>query len=103
MESSKTNEHLARVSWSTDLVRLGLPAETETIDPAWFFEAAGQESEGWSLICRFDLAPVEQGSPSTAWVRFMAEDAPHERLTPGALLRLFERGSQKFARVEILG
>jgi hypothetical protein len=30
------------------------------------------------------------------------ENAPHDRLTPGMALRLFERTTQKLARVEIV-
>jgi hypothetical protein len=53
-------------------------------------------------MCEFDVPPSEQGDPSTARVQFMMEAAPHERLSPGTSLRLFERATLKHATVEIL-
>ena len=50
----------------------------------------------------FEPPPNEQGSPTVARVRFVMPDAPHERLRPGATLRLFERGTHGFANVHIL-
>ena len=93
--------HLARVTWSAAQVRRGLPAFERTTDPAWF-EADPPGADGWSLRCRFEPPPDAQGSPSVARVAFMMPHAPHERLAPGARLRLFERGSGGRALVEIL-
>jgi hypothetical protein len=93
-----STEHLARITWSDEQVRRGLPAFTRTTDPAWFATPA----EGWSLVCRFHASPREQGSPSVARVAFLTEDAPHHRLIPGAQLKLFERSTRDVATVEII-
>jgi hypothetical protein len=96
--------HKARITWTAEHVTLSLPAVTEMIDPVWFVldGEAGLEEEGWSLVVRFERSPAEQGNPSEAEVTFLVEDAPHERLTPGGQLKLFERGTRGLASVEIL-
>ncbi|MEO8562442.1 MAG: hypothetical protein ABI601_10230 [bacterium] len=91
-------DHLARIFWSDEQVRRGLPVFTRTTDPAWFDSI----EERWSLVCRFHASPREQGSPSVASVAFMAADAPHDRLVPGAKLSLFERSTRQQATVEII-
>lgn len=91
-------EHLARITWSDEQVRRGLPAFTCTVDPAWF---EGPD-EGTRLICRFHASPREQGSPSVAVVSFEGASAPHARLVKGARLRLFERSTRQTAWVEIV-
>ena len=91
-------EHLARITWSAEQVRRGLPAFTRTTDPAWF----ESRDEGLSLVCRFHASPREQGSPSVAHVAFTTESAPHGRLVPGATLSLFERSTRQLARVDII-
>jgi hypothetical protein len=93
-------EHEARIRWSDDQVRRGLPTIERTIDPSWFID--GASDEGWSLVCEFRLAPREQGSPSLAHVHFAVDGAPHDRLRSGVSLRLFERETQSYATVEIL-
>jgi hypothetical protein len=95
------NAHPARITWSAEYVRRGLPDVEQTIDPAWF-EGDAREREGWSLRCHFDPTPRVQGNPSQASVRFHVEGAPHERLVPGTILSMFERGTGQFARVEVL-
>ena len=95
-------EHRARITWSPEQVRQGLPPITQTVDPAWFADDRTPRAEGWSLMCMFEPPPNEQGSPTVARVRFVMPDAPHERLRPGATLRLFERGTHGFANVHIL-
>ena len=95
-------EHLARITWSDQYVRLGLPTFGETIDPAWVEDGKHVAPEGWSLVCKFDVPPSIQGSPSQARVRFYVSEAPHDILRPGARLRLFERGTTECAQVEIL-
>ncbi|MEO6528739.1 MAG: hypothetical protein ABIP93_19130 [Gemmatimonadaceae bacterium] len=92
------NEHLARIFWSDEQVRRGLPAFTRTTDPAWF----DSPDEGWTMICRFHASPREQGTPSVAQVAFVTADAPHSRLVPGARLNLFERSTRQVAVVEIV-
>jgi hypothetical protein len=95
-------QHHARITWSTEQVRRGLPAVAEMIDPAWLADATPTIDDGWSLVCRFDSPPREQGNPSLAQVNFLADEAPHDRLKPGSALRLFERGTGSYATVEIL-
>ena len=94
-------EHLARVTWSEQCVATGLPEVAETIDPAWL-GSHSTDVAGWSLICRFDPSPRAQGNPTKALVRFLAHDAPHEVLRPGMRLQMFERGTGRYAEVEIL-
>jgi hypothetical protein len=91
------SEHQALVEWSAEQARLGLPKALESIDPAWF--ASGEEA--WSVICRFAVPPNEQGNPSSATVRFLMPEAPHQRLVPGVTLHLFERGTTKTALLTI--
>ena len=93
-----TPEHIARIFWSDEQVRRGLPAFTRTTDPAWF----GTSAVAWSLVCRFHASPREQGSPSIATVAYLAADAPHDLLVAGARLSLFERSTSGRASVEIV-
>ena len=90
------NEHRARITWSSEHVRLGLPTFSQTTDPSWLDGA----EEGWSLVCVFDRPPRVQGNPSVARVRFLMEEAPP--LTPGTTIQLFERATSQRATVEIL-
>lgn len=96
------SEHRARIVWSDSQVLQGLPTLSETIDPSWFEGDLEIGADGWSLVCRFDSPPSQQGNPSTARISFMVEDAPHERLRAGTRLRLFERKTGTYALVEVL-
>jgi len=94
-------KHRARITWSPEQVRAGLPVFTKTTDPSWFLgEEAG--AEGWSLVCHFSEPPRSQGNPSLAEVRFLMPEAPHGRLTPGTALELFEPATQRRARVDVI-
>ena len=95
-------EHRARITWSDDYVRRGLPDVEQTVDPAWLGDGPSREHEGWTLECRFAVAPKQQGNPSLASVRFRVDGAPHARLVPGAVLLMFEGGTGQYARVEIV-
>lgn len=95
-----TPEHTARITWSDDQVRHGLPDVTQTIDPSWL-ESDPEGADGWSLVCRFEEPPRQQGNPSIARVRFLVDTAPHV-LRPGTCLRLFERWTTRYAKVEII-
>ena len=95
-------EHRAQIQWSAEQIARGLPEFRQTTDPAWFPDAGPPSGEAWSLICDFATPPKLQGSPSVARVQFLVDEAPHERLEPGTVLRLFERATQQSARVEIL-
>jgi hypothetical protein len=94
--------HQARIHWSEEQVRRGLPSVSRTTDPSWFVEAGPGSEQGWSLVCEFEAPPAHQGNPSRARVVFLVEDAPHSRLSPGSRLQLFERGTGQRAEVEIL-
>jgi hypothetical protein len=94
-------EHRARIFWSAEQMRLGLPTALEGTDPAWV-SPDPSESNAWSLRFRFSASPVDLGSPTEAIVSFLLEDAPHHALLPGSTLRLFERGTRMWALVEIL-
>lgn len=94
--------HAARIHWSAGQISRGLPGVPRTIDPAWFADAGSRSEEGWSLVCDFDVPAAQQGDPSAARVHLLVDEAPHDRLRPGASLRLFERATQQHARVEIL-
>jgi len=95
-------EHRANITWSQALAERGLPTAREMRDPAWVDPDTPKADEGWSLICRFEAPPREQGNPSSAVVRFLADDAPHDRLRAGATLRLYERATGQYASVAIL-
>lgn len=96
------DEHRASITWSQALAELGLPDAVEVIDSAWVDPDAPKDHDGWRLICRFASPPSIQGNPSSATVRFAVDDAPHERLCPGATLRLYERATGQYAAVSIL-
>ena len=99
-------EHQALIHWSARQIERGLPTVTESTDPAWLEGATPRVDDGWSLVCRFDSTPAQQGSPSAARVHFLVDAAPHEYLRAGAQLRLYElyeRATSELARVEILG
>ena len=94
----QSNDHRALITWSEDLLRLGLPDISQTIDPVVF----GVGEDAWSLICRFERSPKAQGNPSEAQVRFLMDGASHERLVACATLRMFERWSMKYATITVV-
>jgi hypothetical protein len=94
--------HSAWIFWSAEQATRGLPTVARAIDPAWFDDTQPGIGDGWSLVCDFDPPPSEQGDPTTAQVRFLVAEAPHDRLRPGVRLRLFERATNRYATVEIL-
>jgi hypothetical protein len=102
MNNTAPRRHRASIHWSAEYQRKGLPSALRTIDPAWFIDEVPRHDEGWSLVCEFDKAPAEQGNPSLAYVHYLFETAPAARLIAGATLQLFERGTGKLAKVEII-
>jgi hypothetical protein len=90
--------HRALIHWSPEHIQRGLSRTSHTTDPAW----VPTDEMGWSLRCTFPSPPAEQGSPSTAEISFLMPDAPHDQLRRGAVLRLFERATMGYARVEVL-
>lgn len=95
-------EHRARITWSEEQVRRGLPAIHETVDPAWRDGTGPASSIGWSMRCRFDVTPADQGNPSMASVGFIFAEAPHSALQVGARRQLFERATGSAATVEVV-
>ena len=59
------------------------------------------QAGAFSVVCSFSEPPSEHGSPGEARVRFLADDAPRERLAAGSRFQLFE-GPGEVASVEIL-
>ena len=57
--------------------------------------------EAWSILLEFDEPPADQGNPSLAKARFLAEKAPGDRLQLGCAFALYE-GHKKVAMVEIV-
>jgi hypothetical protein len=96
-------EHPARILWTSAETRgtLRLPSTLRYVQPAHFSERHPGD-DLWSVVCRFDVPPSEQGSPSVAYVRFLVAEAPHDRLCPGAKFQLVE-GTTHVATVEVLG
>jgi hypothetical protein len=97
-----SREHHAEIRWTADLVETGLPTQLTITAPAWFWDDQPRTTEGWSLVCRFDSPPRDERIPSRAQVQFLMDSAPHDRLTPGTLLRLFESTTRQYATVEVL-
>jgi hypothetical protein len=58
------------------------------------------QKQAWSVVLEFERSPLEQGNPSYGKARFLVEDAPEDRLSPGRTFELFE-GAKKVAYVEI--
>ena len=94
----------AKVHWLTQGERGAgrLPASLQYIGIGRFDEDGPSWPDGaWSVVCRFDEPPAEQGSPSVARVRFMVDGAPHERLVPGRRFGLYE-GPTRVAEIELV-
>ena len=93
--------HQASIRWSVAQQRQGLPTFMHTTDPTWRIDEVPKQDEGWSLMCNFESPPADKGNPSIARVRYLMPNAPH-RLGPGLRLQLYERGTGRYAEVEIL-
>jgi hypothetical protein len=97
-------ERNAKVQWFSSLLRgkHALPAGLRYIGIGRFAEDGPTWPDGaWSVLCRFDVPPAEQGNPSTAHVSFLVDAAPHDRLAPGAKFELYE-GPHAVASIEVL-
>jgi hypothetical protein len=97
-----SREHRASIEWTADLVAAGLPDFLATTDPAWLVEPLPDDHSGWSLRCRFDSSPRDQGNPSIAFVQYLFPEAPYGAWHVGAQLQLFERKTQQRATVTLL-
>jgi hypothetical protein len=94
--------HTARIHWSAEQLRQGLPSSGRRTDPAWFTEPGPGSEEGWSLVCEFEPQSLSPDEPTIARVSFMVENAPHDRLRAGTRLQLFEQATRRRVLVEIL-
>ena len=98
----KHRDHRVRITWSDEQVRQGLPTARSLIDPAWADGSNPRSDESWSLVCSFEQPPNDQGNPTHATARFLSDESPAQLLVRGARLRLFERGTNQSAVVEVL-
>lgn len=97
-------DHLGIVSWAhaKSNGHLGLPHSLRYVGIGRFDSDGPEWPDGaYNVVCTFSEPPSEHGSPGEATVRFLVEDAPHERLAAGARFRLYE-GPHEVAWVEIL-
>jgi|SRR4029077_3263024 len=98
----QASEHRARFRWSDSRSKRGLPDTLRYAHVVRFTEDPPPWSdESWSLACKFETSPAQQGNPSMGRVRFLLDDAPHERLKPGLKCWLFEVPTLA-AEIEIL-
>jgi hypothetical protein len=94
--------HRARITWAPRAVGgSSLPTGLQYATIARFAEDASWPNDAWSIVCAFESPPVLQRNPAEAWVRFLAQSAPHDRLRPGAIFSLYE-GRTDVATVEVL-
>lgn len=97
--------HDALVHWTTATVRgkRELPPTLRYVGLSRFPGDEPGRDDAWSVELRFEQPPPEQPSPivSHASVRFLFDEAPQERLCPGAWFGLYE-GPTHVADVEIL-
>ncbi len=97
-------EHLAIVNWlhTSKNGKLSLPHSLRYIGIGRFEEdGPGWPDGSYSVVCSFIEPPSEHGSPIEAKVKFLVENAPHERLAPGVRFRLYE-GPHEVAAIEVL-
>ena len=97
-------EHLAIVTWLPTELREGgqLPHSLQYTGISRFpSDGSGWPDGSYSIVCRFSVPPSEHGTSSEAHVRFLVDDAPHHRLTPGARFELYE-GLLQVATVDVL-
>jgi hypothetical protein len=98
--------HRAIVEWEPPTVR-----GKQSLPPTSVYRAASRfpqnahewPSGSWTVEVKFEVPPPEQINQtiSQGTIRFMMEDAPHERLHEGATCELFE-GLLRVARVSVL-
>ena len=96
---------LARVHWipAEEGGRAFLPTGKQYATVSRFIEDADAWlQEAWSIVLEFDEPPSVQGNPSIVRARFLAEQAPADRLKPGHAFELYE-GKKKVAMVNIIG
>jgi hypothetical protein len=95
---------VAKVHWVSpeEGGRISLPTGKKYSTIARFPEDTGTWlQEAWSIVLEFDEPPAAQGNPSMAKARFLAGQAPIDRLKPGRAFELYE-GKKKVAMVEIV-
>jgi hypothetical protein len=98
------DEHLAIVHWLR-LDKDGKPDLPHALRYTGIsrFDTDGAEwpDGAYSVVCAFAEPLSEHGSPIEAKVKFLVDNAPHERLAAGVKFRLYE-GAHEVARVEVL-
>jgi hypothetical protein len=95
---------IAKVQWVSPQEggRTSLPTGKKYATIARFPEDTGTWlQEAWSIVLECDEPPAAQGNPSLAKARFLARQAPVDRLKPGRAFELYE-GNKKVAMVEIV-
>jgi len=81
---------------------VALPSALQYITVAKFEEDKDTwDKEAWSVVLEFESSPAKQGNPSRGIARFLAENAPVERLKNGKNFEMYE-GRTKVAEVLIL-
>jgi hypothetical protein len=96
--------HNAKVYWQTaeEGGRTSLPTSGRYVNIARFPEDGTTWPDGaWSVVLEFETPPSQQGATSVGTVRFLAEDAPHDRLHAGRRFEVYE-GTRHTASVEVL-
>ena len=97
--------HDALIHWTPETVRgkRELPPTLRYVGLSRFPEDVPGQDEAWSVVIRFDQPPPEQASRTTSRgrIQFLVDEAPHERLRPGAKFELYE-GPFHVANVEVL-
>ena len=97
-------EHLAIVNWP----RAGKDGKPDLPHALRYTGISRFETDGaqwpdgaYSVVCAFESPLSEHGTPIEAKVRFLADQAPHERLAAGVKFHLYE-GPHEVARIEVL-
>ncbi|HBC71754.1 MAG TPA: hypothetical protein DCZ38_03125 [Coxiellaceae bacterium] len=86
------------VNWVGKQGRLPMGLKYSTVSK---FKEDDWDKAAWSVVLDFDEAPAKQRNPSKAKARFLADNAPHDRLKSGEFFDLYE-GKEKIAVVKIL-
>jgi hypothetical protein len=98
--------HSALIRWvpaAQRRIRPMLPVSLRWVGLGRFDEDGPEWPDGsWSVELRFDTPPAEVCEQTlSARVRFLANDAPHERLRSGVQFEIYD-GVDKLADVDVL-
>jgi len=95
----------SKVTWvlAEDGGRRALPTERRYVTVARFPEDGDRwNEEAWSVVLEASPPPSEQGNPTVVDARFLANDAPQDRIRPGRSFDLYE-GARRVATVDVVG